>query len=138
MFRLAIIFVIAFINQSFYSLVMIDPINPTAEELRTWAFSTEQYAPVEQDWDIIISDPKLAQVIFDLAADQQCPHRNFFLHCLYILSYQYGHESEIHTLVQKNANNDDILIREWAERSIELFKPGGKFTEKDKPWWKGI
>lgn len=62
---------------------MKDPINPTVDEVREWAYAPESTDPLGQDWDLVLSNElSLSIVLLELAADQACPHQGYFLNCL--------------------------------------------------------
>lgn len=57
-----------------------DPFNPTAEELRIWAYG--DYCEPVQDFDLfVIGDPYLA---LSFAQDVDCPNKDYFYHALCI------------------------------------------------------
>ena len=63
-----------------------NPVDPAPEELQRWAYNPDSVRldlmPV--DWDLLVANDRLAQTLFDLAFDPQCPARRFALHCMYI------------------------------------------------------
>jgi hypothetical protein len=63
-----------------------DPYNPTADELRKWAYTPDAQEP-EQDWDVIaLRDCPYRKLIMEFAADRSCPNRRYFLHVLYLIA----------------------------------------------------
>jgi hypothetical protein len=63
-----------------------NPVDPTADELRAWAYHPEA-VPLEAmpaDWDLLLAGDTLVPTLFNLAMDRACPARRFALHCLYI------------------------------------------------------
>jgi hypothetical protein len=63
---------------------MRDPYNPTADELKSWAYLPDAEEP-EQDWDLIaLRDSPYRHLIMEFAADRLCPNRRYFLHVLYL------------------------------------------------------
>ncbi|MFI8347660.1 hypothetical protein [Streptomyces sp. NPDC085596] len=67
-------------------LTFEDVVNPTPEEMTAWAYAPEAQPPVSQDWDIIATRPAFGSLFLTLTADRKCPHRRFFLCCLYLLA----------------------------------------------------
>jgi hypothetical protein len=63
-----------------------NPVDPSAAELRAWAFHPDPAAlqTMPPDWDLLVSTDRLIGTLFDLAMDAGCPARRFALHCLYI------------------------------------------------------
>ncbi len=59
-----------------------DYVNPTADEIRSWAFSS--YNTPMQDWELVITDDINLPTVLMLAADTQCPKREFMLSSLYV------------------------------------------------------
>lgn len=56
---------------------------PTAEDIRTWAFSTDKKWPAS-DWDFyVLRNPGNDALVVELANDAHCPKQRFFLHALY-------------------------------------------------------
>ena len=63
---------------------MRDPLSPTADELRAWAYTPDATEPM-QDWDLIILQHSgYRALMLDFAADRQCPSRTYFLAVLYL------------------------------------------------------
>jgi hypothetical protein len=107
-----------------------DPINPTPDDLRLWAYTPEADYPDEmsQDWDLVITDFARAPLFLQFASDTACPNRKFFLRCLYILAGDCVRTSGGHTgiphlrevlqLVVPDAPRD---IHLWVERTEHLL-----------------
>jgi hypothetical protein len=62
--------------------------NPTEAELREWAAIRNVRYPAEmpEDWDLIVGDWSRVDLIVELAADDRCPARTFFLAVLYLMA----------------------------------------------------
>lgn len=67
---------------------MSNPLDPTPEDLRRWAYAPDAEYPDEmpEDWDLCVADIDRVDMLVELASDAECPNRGFFLGCLYILS----------------------------------------------------
>jgi hypothetical protein len=65
-----------------------DIVNPTEAELREWAADPTASYPDEmsQDWDLIVADRPRVDLIVELAGDESCPTRRFFLAVLYLMA----------------------------------------------------
>jgi hypothetical protein len=82
-----------------------------------------------QDWDILLADPRNEDVLLQLASDEHCPKRIFFLHCLYILVGDYVHVLHagvalpfpIEPLLTQATASSDPMIKTWLERSRYLI-----------------
>jgi hypothetical protein len=99
--------------------------NPTHEEIKEWAYRNE---PTEDDWDLAITKPENAELLFVLATEERCPKKSFFLSCLYLLVGDYvrckgkGHNRTIiDGLLEYTEHFNDKKIKEWAERSKQLI-----------------
>ncbi|HEY1123667.1 MAG TPA: hypothetical protein VGE67_18770 [Haloferula sp.] len=64
-----------------------DAANPTDAEIERWAYIPGAHYPpeMEQDWDLMVTDPERVDLLERLASDLSCPNRDFFLSCLYLL-----------------------------------------------------
>jgi hypothetical protein len=62
-----------------------NPIDPTPEDLKLWAYTAGAMYPAEmpEDWDLLISSFDRASLLLEFASDSSCPNRKFFLQCLY-------------------------------------------------------
>ena len=63
-----------------------NPVDPTAAELRSWAYQPDSVALSNMPtyWDLLVAGDRLITTVFELAMDPKCPARRFALHCLYI------------------------------------------------------
>jgi hypothetical protein len=78
-----------------------DPVNPTKEELKTWAYGG--YYQPEQDFSLfVVDDPSF---VLGLASDPNCPTRDFFLESLYVW---------VGDQVKKDLNNKELLLK-WIK-----------------------
>ena len=108
-----------------------DPINPTSDDLRLWAYTPDAEYPDEmsQDWDLCIIDFERAPLLLQFASDPVCPNRKFFLRCLYTLAgdcirIPAGRASipnlrEVLQLVASDAPQD---IQLWVQRTGHLLE----------------
>ena len=91
-----------------------NPVDPSPEELTTWAYHPES-VPIEMmpvDWDLLVAGDVLAPTLFDLAMDARCPARRFALHCLYIYAAD-GFRPNATSLRKRR-------LRKYIERAEEL------------------
>ncbi len=67
---------------------LTNPIDPTPEDLRLWAYTRDAEYPDEmsQDWDLCVISFERAPLILEFASDENCPNRRFFLGCLYTMA----------------------------------------------------
>ncbi len=105
----------------------MDDCQPTAEELREWAFDPDAMAP--QDWDLVIAcDPEYDELFLDLAADDACPKCGDFLSILYIamgdtVRSSFGTRSRESTerLIAMGDRYAHPEIKKWQKRSRHLM-----------------
>lgn len=112
----------------------VDPCNPTAEELRIWAGSREQF-PL-QDWDIIIAADDAKMLLFlELAADEQCLKHGTFLRILYLVvgdavrsGWRAHDRARIEALISSGAAHSRPAIKLWASRAQALIEAPETFS----------
>jgi hypothetical protein len=122
---------------------MRSPYNPTAEDLRSWAYDGQEEAPA-QDWDLILSTISYEDLFIELASDIDCPKSVFFLSLLYLIvgdavrsEFRTKKKEEIETLLdkaQQAAPKHWIYL--WIQRSRELLIHPEKFNYDD--WCGGV
>ena len=107
---------------------MKDPWNPKKEELRKWAYDPESKWP-DQDFDLSVTEIHFSELILECAIDENCPKKDFFLSCAYILvgdAVRSGFNSTTKENVQdflkavKITNNKNLLL--LFERATKLIK----------------
>jgi hypothetical protein len=112
--------------------MIVDPWNPTADEIRGWAFSDESWP--EQDWDLAVNDGRNDSLLIDLARDPKCPKQEFFLHAIYFM---------VGDAIYRNAPNERIEelkaiiaaikgelpseIQRWRIEAVELLSHPSTF-----------
>lgn len=112
---------------------MKDPWNPSLDEIRSWAYSSALIP--DQDWELAVVDkPESQRLCLVLAADPACPHRQFFLGCLYVFTGDTISDKESHPLeeltdlLELAAPYSDVNIRAWVERSKALLLDPSGYT----------
>jgi hypothetical protein len=96
--------------------------NPTKEEINTWAYEVDSFAP-EQDFNLICAEDEYIDLVLELAADKSCPKNIFFLQCLYIYvgdKVKSGLTVK-NELLEKAKKIDNELIQKWLIRAAELI-----------------
>jgi hypothetical protein len=63
--------------------LMLLTYDATEDDIRSWAGDPDGL--YEQDWDIAFTGIGHEPLFIELASDDSCPKRGFFLHCLYLL-----------------------------------------------------
>jgi hypothetical protein len=106
--------------------------NPTAEEVRAWAYSGD-LAP-EQDWDLVLAEVHLAPTLIELVADERCPGRDFPLRVLYLLvgdavrsGYQQTRPEDLEPLFSEAERRGELGLTTWATRSRQLLEQPDRF-----------
>lgn len=114
---------------------MRDPNNPTAEEIREWAWSGAP-EPVE-DWDLIVAYQPNEPMYLELAADDGCPARGFFLRLLYLLvrdavrtDFRSRSRAEILDLLEHSRPFEHPDLDYWRERTRELLRKPDTFAHR--------
>lgn len=115
-----------------------DVANPTPEEMTAWAYAPEAQPPVSQDWDIIATRPAFGSLFLTLAADRQCPHRRFFLGCLYLLAgdavrtrFQTMPEVSLRALTDEAMSAGEAWVSTWAARTRGMVRTPESFDYED-------
>lgn len=60
---------------------MNDPSNPSWDEIKTWAYSDDDWP--DQNWELYLSWVGEIKLFIELATDHKCPNQAFFRHMLY-------------------------------------------------------
>lgn len=111
---------------------MIDPWNPTQEEIKEWAY--DKNAVCEQDWELAVYDFKNIDLILEIVNDKNCPKRRFFLRCLYVFSgdiVRCGRELEIQKLriaIEKASIFTEVWIVNWVKRTLNLLSDPSRYS----------
>src|ERR1700741_4331650 len=108
-----------------------NPIDPTPEDLRLWAYTPEASYPdeVSQDWDLCVISFERAPLIIEFAADESCPNRYFFLSCLYTMAgdcvrTEAGKQNipRLRSVLESVPDNASRLVKLWVQRSEHLLE----------------
>lgn len=121
-----------------------NPVDPTADELRAWAYHPDS-VPLQSmpaDWDLLLSGDQLIGTLFDLAMDRNCPARRFALHCLYIYAadgirtnFRAHPRRKLRKFVEQAEHDGDELMRVWAYNTRVLLSQPQLFDYHD--WCEG-
>jgi hypothetical protein len=117
---------------------MRSPYNPTAEDLRLWAYDAESLEP-EQDWDLVLSWTPYDDLFLEFASDPGCPKANYFLALLYLIvgdavrsKYRTKAKEDVQALLQKAEKRfPKHCIDLWVSRSRELLAHPDTFRYTD-------
>ncbi len=121
-----------------------NPVDPSPNELRTWAYSPDSVplSSMPPDWDLLISGDRLISTLFDLAMDPSCPARRFALHCCYIYAadairtgFKAHPRRKLRKLVEEAEEEGDELMATWAHNTRVLLAKPGLFDYHD--WCEG-
>ena len=112
-----------------------DAWNPTHEEVVRWAYTPNVFTP-DQDFELaVIQNPDLHNLILQCVGDEECPHRYFFLGCLYVLvgdavrsNWTTFSRAIITNLIKKGQQALDPEIRKWAERAEKLISDPAAYS----------
>jgi len=113
--------------------------NPTVEEIRKWAYSEGEWP--HDEWDLFLSWTGEVDLFIELATDQKCPNRLFFLHMLYyMVGTTYGEPNKSNKLdriaayIGKARGIKHGDIRQWIKNTEELLKGVQKYSYDN---WRG-
>lgn len=122
---------------------LTNPTDPTPEDLRLWAYTPEAEYPDEmpQDWDLCVISFERAPVILELASDESCPNRRFFLGCLYTMAgdcvrTDAGRRDipRLRAVLSSVPNNPDPLIGLWLRRTQNLLEHPETYNYDSWSW----
>jgi hypothetical protein len=119
---------------------MVDPWNPSPDEIRAWAYSPGAIEPC-QDWDLALSWCQHEKALLETASDDSCPNRRYMLGVLYLIvgdAVRTGFRSRprpiIEGLIARAREYGHPDVREWGRRSLELLATS---TDFDYDLWCG-
>jgi hypothetical protein len=119
-------------------------VDPTAAELRAWAYAPDSVSLQEMPayWDLLVAGDRLVTTVFELAMDRTCPARRFALHCLYIYAadgirtdFSAHPKRRLRKLVEKAETDGDELMQTWAYNVRMLLARPSLFDFHD--WCEG-
>jgi hypothetical protein len=108
--------------------------NPTAEDIRLWAFDAESQEPA-QDWDLTLATVAYDDLFMQLAGDDACPKRDYFLALLYLIvgdavrtGYRTKAKEDVEALLKKaEVRFPKRPVYLWTQRSRELLQHPERF-----------
>jgi hypothetical protein len=108
--------------------VMHDPWNPMPDEVREWAYAPEALEPC-QDWDLALFWVQHERTYLELASDEVCLKRRYFLGVLYFMvgdavrsRFRNRPRPIIEGLIDRGNEYRHGDIKRWQQRSRELLK----------------
>lgn len=111
---------------------MIDPWNPTIEELQKWAFNGEDI--LVQDFELVVGRLAFADLILALAADDNCAMQSFFLHCAYFIignairsDFHTERKEDVIAFIGKAEASGNAYLLTFAQQAKELMQDHTKF-----------
>jgi hypothetical protein len=114
--------------------LIYDPWNPTPDELRAWAYDTNAVEPC-QDWDLVLCWAPHVNAHLELASDESCPKRRYFLAILYLLvgdAVRTNFRNHLRLSIEDWIARGDVhthpAIRLWQERSRRLLEAPEQFN----------
>lgn len=120
-----------------------NPVNPTPEELRAWAFDSNAGPPqTAAQWDLLLADDPLMPTLVALAADPVCPKRTFALHCLYLYAadavrtgFRAHPKRKVRKILEQAEATQDAWVDLWVQNTRALIKDPDLFDYHD--WCQG-
>lgn len=107
---------------------IVDPWNPSPDEVRAWAYTPGAAEPCE-DWELALCWSRHEAALLETASDEGCPNRRYMLGVLYFLvghAVRDGFRSLPRPMLEGFLHRADAYghpdIREWQRRSRELLR----------------
>jgi hypothetical protein len=107
---------------------MHDPWKPMPDEVRMWANDPDGPAPC-QDWDLALCWAQHERAYLELASDERCARRRYFLGIVYLMvgdavrsSFRNRPRPIIEGLIERGDDYRHPDIKLWQIRSQELLK----------------
>lgn len=121
---------------------MRNPINPMRTEIREWAFIEGAQEP-EQDWDLHLANLREFDLYVELAANDLCPARDYFLRLLYLIvgdavrtSFQTESVETIQDLLAMTERFPRHRLHVFRNRAQDLLEAPETFDYND--WCAGM
>ena len=118
---------------------MMDASNPTATEIREWAYLNNDWP--DGDWDLFLSWTGYIELFLEFSIDHQCLNQRFFLHMLYFCAgkaYTAPERSDGRDLLREYLGLGETVkhgdIRQWRRLVEALQKGEMQYTYDD---WEG-
>ena len=98
-----------------------DVVNPTADELRAWAYADTDL-PFE-DFEMVLDSADVLPAVVECASDTNCPTKTFLLRSLYC---SVGHSTmedrpRLRATADAALASSDAAVRTWGRRSIRVI-----------------
>ncbi|MDB5295286.1 MAG: hypothetical protein JWO31_1269 [Phycisphaerales bacterium] len=121
---------------------MLNPWNPSPDEIRQWAYADGVVEPC-QDGDLALSWSGHERALLECASDERCPNRSYFVGVLYLIigdAVRTGFSSKPRPVVEGFVSRGDEYghadIRRWQQRSRSLLRCPSKFEYEQ--WCSGV
>jgi hypothetical protein len=116
---------------------MRDPWNPSAADLREWAYDAESREPV-QDFDLAVAWTQHEKILLQCASDDRCPKQSFFLGVLYLIvgdavrtNYRSMKRPILAGLIAHGDEFPVAAVQSWQQRSRHLMDHPDEFRYDD-------
>jgi hypothetical protein len=125
---------------------MIDPVNPTLEEIEAWAHRGGAMYPM-QDWDLMVAVVEnVGPVLVRLAADRSCAQREAIMNFLYVHAGQMVRENGPEGLAALRRTIDLAMasassdLQSWSKRATDALQgrgpnPAARGPGPDYDYW---
>lgn len=115
------------------SKLVHDPSNPAPDEVRAWAYDADAPEPC-YDWDLMLCWVQHEPAYLELASDESCPKRRYFLAVLYLMvgdavrtKFRSRPRPIVEGLIARGDAYSHPDIRLWQKRSSELLEVPERF-----------
>jgi hypothetical protein len=109
--------------------------NDSKTDITAWAYSDDEAS--DQDWDLLITVEENFDLILMLAGDPNCPHKYFFLHCLYLIvgcgirsNWNAQPKNAVENLIKIGALSNDDQVKRWSADAQKLLMNPKLFNYK--------
>jgi|GEM_PF-7026718 len=116
---------------------MRNPAFPTRDEIREWAFSSQEKEP-DPAWQLHLAHAKEYDLYVLLAVDESCPKATYFLRLLYDIVGRLAHaglnddgRSEMETLMACCAKQPRYSLHLFVQRTRALLNNPAAFIPQD-------
>jgi hypothetical protein len=116
---------------------MRDPANPIRDEIKAWAFNEGAIEPM-QDWDLMLASQREYDLYGELAADDACPNRDYFLRLLYLIvgdavrtNYRTESLDSVRQLLKHTTTHPKYRFHLLRSRAEKLIREPETFSYDD-------
>lgn len=110
-------------------------VDPSDTQLREWAYNPDKFESNSQDVELLVARLDRSAIILELAADDNCANRLFFLRCAYLIvgnAYRSrvseSKKLELLAFVRKAEKTNNRCLLVFAQEAKALIEDSSSFT----------